>query len=76
MWHVSYYLYYDCVVNLTALSVQLHIYATDSIAKWVHLYTVVKIKALPYLPGMDSIDIKYVPLSMLDYLRVQQKHVN
>jgi len=31
MWHVSYYLYYDCAVSLTTLSVQLHIYSMQQI---------------------------------------------
>jgi len=44
MWHVSYYLYYEYDVSLATLSVQLHIYATNSMQKCVHRNTVVKIE--------------------------------
>jgi len=46
--------------TLTTLSVQLDIYATNSMAKFVHPITVVKItiKGFRYLPGMDSSNMK------------------
>ena len=53
MWHVSYYLYYDYAVSLTTLSVQLHTYATNTIAKCTHPSTVVKIKAKVFLHLLD-----------------------
>jgi len=37
-------LYDDRAVNLTTLSIQLHIYATNCMAKCVHANTVVKIE--------------------------------
>jgi len=36
MWHLSYYLYYEDVVSLTTLSVQLRIYATNCMTKCIH----------------------------------------
>jgi len=57
MWHISYYLYYDYAVILTRLPVQLHIYATNYMAKYVYPNTVVKTKTFLYLPGMDFINI-------------------
>jgi len=46
--------------SITTLSVQLHIYATNSMAKCIHPITVVKItkKSFLYLPGMDSSNMK------------------
>jgi len=61
----TYYLYYDYTVSLTTMSVHLHIYATNAMAKFVHLNTVVETKASLCLAGkkVEAIKRPFTPSS-------------